>query len=423
MSNTQFEPIQLVVPEQTWGLAEAVLTFPTGWANETHHGSTRVAAELFGRGTVDKQSDEIRRELQALSCSIDAGASAFQTRVSLQAHEDKLLDTVDLALRLIQQFAVDDSEFERVMARLDSENRSVREDPDLIADLALRRAMWPDGREAFGSAGRLSERHTLTPTQIADRWRSVTATPPVVLGCATDELRMHTAISRLTSVASKSTPAGHHIARSEMMKPATSAAVHVPSTSGAECIRIARVLPPLSEQERAIIELLDFALVGGFMGTLYEKLRTELHLVYAVSVHVTYQSGYTLWIAEVSPSPGHSDDVLDALPDAIEFLAEQLAGDAFEGLIARFVAHHVHRISSWRGRFHGIRADLEQGRPADERRRLPERVSTLSATEVIEFLHRWNHAQEPRVVIHVGSKPPKDREWTTMHVSELAPGS
>lgn len=419
MSILTAEPIQLVVPEQTWGLAEALLTFPTGWANEVHHGSTRVAAELFGRGTVDKQSDEIRRELQALSCAIDAGASAFQTRVSLQAHEDKLLDTVELALRLIQRFAIDTSEFERVMARLDSENRSVREDPDLIADLALRRAMWPQDREAFGSAGRLSERHKLTPEHVAERWRSVTNAPPLVLGCATNEQLMRRATDRLTSVTAMSAPTS--LAGSGVT-PATSSAVHVPSTSGAECLRIARILPPLAERERAIIELLDFALVGGFMGTLYEKLRTELHLVYSVGVHVTYQSDYTLWIAEVSPSPGHSDDVLSALPDAIDFLAEQLNGPAFGELIARFVAHHVHRVSSWRGRFHGIRSDLEQGRPADERRRLPERVSSLSAIEVIAFLRRWNHAQDPRVVIHVGSKPPKSQYWTTMRVSELAPG-
>jgi predicted Zn-dependent peptidase len=249
--------------------------------------------------------------------------------------------------------------------------------------------LWPEEREGWGPNGNPAKRRKLTKNDVSKQWKETLSHPPLITGCGSSESVVQRAVDELVDTFPLYEQQESRLQHPQLATATTGDCVHVPFPGDAEALRFVHALPAASGRQRAIMELLNFALSGGFMGALYHSLRTELHLVYGVRAYPAYRSDDTLWVIETSPSPGRSREVLDALPHAIANLQARLRGVHFESLVDRFLAHHIHRRVTWRARYNAMRLDLEESRPARERARLPERVQKLGSDEVYDVLSRW----------------------------------
>lgn len=140
--------------------------------------------------------------------------------------------------------------------------------------------------------------------------------------------------------------------------------IHVPRASAQTHVVVGGAAMPHADPRRYALILLSQALGGGMSSRLFQRIREELGLAYAVySFHAFYVSAGTLGVY-LGTRPETADAAIDAVRQELRLLAaEALPGEELDRVRAQVKGHLTLAMESTGARLHRLAASALHGEP------------------------------------------------------------
>ena len=401
---TEFPDGLVVLSEEVPGVRSASVGIWVRW------GASHEPAEQMGvchfiehmvfKGTEKRSAREIAREIEGIGGSLDAYTTREHTAYFARVLDEDLPTAVDVLSDLVRRplFRDDDLEVEKKVIL--EEIAGVDDTPeDLVFDLHAR-ALWGDhpyGNPVLGSAATVS---AATSDGLRRLWANHYQPGNFVVAAA-GNLRHEELLELVRSALSGEVGSSGRAEVPEPVPAAPAQLVHVRDTSQAH-ICFGSAIFPHNDPRRYAAILVSIALGGGMSSHLFQRVREELGLAYAV---YTYQSFYSqagvagVYLGTRPDMAARATDEVRA--ELLRLAATGLGADELESVKNQAKGQVMLSLESTSSRLHrlaGVALYDEPYRTLDE---LCELIDAVSEEEVADLCRAY-YAPERQTVVRLG---------------------
>lgn len=165
----------IVAPQRALPLISADLRVLSGASADPNgrNGLATATADLVTRGTTTRSATDIASTIESLGASLNAGAGADSSQVTLQTRSDRVEEAFTVYADVVRNPAFAEEEIGRARQQVLDGLRVALRAPGTIANFAMARAMY--GAGPYGGVASANTLHAITRADIAGfhtgRWR------------------------------------------------------------------------------------------------------------------------------------------------------------------------------------------------------------------------------------------------------------
>lgn len=279
-------------------------------------GLATMTADLATRGTETRSATEISRQIESLGASLNAGAGADATDVSVSARSDNAKDVFAIMADVVQNPAFAAEELDRAKQEtLDGLMVSLRQ-PRAIGSFAMNRALYGDG--PYGGTPSPKSIGALTQEDIAGfqkaNWRPDNAVL-VIAGDISADAGFALAESSLGSWAKPETAPPAATAGAGTASKAGAIAIDVPQI-GQAAVFLGRTGPARTAADYFPTLVANNVLGGGYSARLNAEIRIKRGLSYGANASLASRK-------ESAPIVAVAQTRNDAVPQVIDLMAAE----------------------------------------------------------------------------------------------------
>ena len=352
-------------------------------------GTAQLVSALLTEGTSTRNASQISEAIDSIGGLVDAGADWDESYVSLSV----LNDHEDLAFDLLSDMVIHPtflpSEVERKRKQTLSGLEVVRDDPDYVADAALRRLAFLGTPYGHPEDGTISSVRRMTPEDLRAFYNNHYQPSNAVLAIVGDidtgeafelaEKRFGAWTNRATPLIPAASPAvgSHRIV-----------AIDKPDAVQTE-IRIGNLGVPRQSPDYLALSVADQILGGPSENRLFKALRSHEGLTYEASSELLSYQTAGVWLAKTfTRTPETMKSVHLALEQIKRMHDHPITPQELETAQGYLIGHLALDFETSEGVASQTLELLVYNLPLDYWNRFPEKIRALTAEEV------WNAARQ-----------------------------
>ena len=394
----------VVVPRHRLPLADALLVFPSGAASDPpgFAGRASLAADLLDCGTAQRALVDIARELDRLGARMAVHSDWDYTSVAIQSLPDSFEPALAVLADVVTAAAFPAHEFDRGKAERLAAILQDLEDPEVLADSAIARAVHGVdhiyGLPRCGTqrtVGRL-DRDTLV------RYHRGTYGPAGAFLVVVGDIRVGRAAraveAALGAWSGADVPRG--VAPGPTRRERT--VIHLVNRPGAPQseLRIGTVGAARSSPDYFPLVVLNTVLGGTFTSRLNTRLREQSGYTYGAYSGFAFRVGVGPFVAWSAVDTDVTDRAVAESLEEIERLCEEPVPEAELERAKRFLAFGLPRGFERNGGIASRLADIEvHGLGRDYWREYGDRVAAVSAGQVSAVARRYLDPSHLAIVV------------------------
>ena len=352
-------------------------------------GTAQLVSALLTEGTSTRSASQISEAIDSSGGLVDAGAAWDESYVSLSV----LNDHEDLAFELLSDMVIHPtfvpSEVERKRKQTLSALEVVRDDPDYVADAALRRLAFLGTSYGHPEDGTIPSVRRITPEDLRAFYNNYYQPSNAVLAIVGDietgeafegaEKRFGAWTNRATPLIPAASPAvgSHRIV-----------AIDKPDAVQTE-IRIGNLGVPRKSPDYLALSVADQILGGPSENRLFKALRSHQGLTYGASSELLSYQSAGVWLAKTfTRTPETMKSVHLALEQIKRMHDHPISPQELETAQGYLIGHLALDFETSEGVASQTLQLLVYNLPLDYWNRFPEKIRALTAEEV------WNAARQ-----------------------------
>jgi len=288
-------------------------------------GLAHVVEHLVFKGTARRDAAQISREIDAVGGHLNAATSREATYFYVDAPADGLLTAVDVLTDLVFRPAFEPSKIDLERSVVLEEIRGHEDDPEQLAFDQFIANVWPEehplSRPILGTAESIL---ALKRETIAGHHHAYYHPANAVLSAAgaVDP-------EALADVVRKAIPQPSHNPAPAERTPATirPGRFHHPSPTGQTHIYYGLPGPSAMDEDRFSLEVVNAVLGDGTSSRLFQTIREERGLAYAVGSSVSRYTDSGIWMLYAGTSPAAAPEVLELIEGELRRLRTEPISD------------------------------------------------------------------------------------------------
>ena len=351
-------------------------------------GAAHLLEHMVFKGTGRRSARDIAMVLERLGGSLDAYTSREHTSYQARVLDEHLETAVDVVTDMVKDPLLREEDLSLEREVVLEEISTVDDTPDDLVFELHSRALWPDHpyghsilgtRETVGSMGadvlrRVHERIYRRPNLV------VAAT-----GAVEHERVVELADRMLEGVEPGGAPPA--VSRPAAVEPTE---LRVERAGAQSHIILGGRSVPHSDPRRFPLVLLSNVLGGGMSSRLFQRVREDLGLAYAVFTFQSFYRSGGLVGVYVGTRPEWADRAVDVIREELRRVADEgLPSDVLADAKAQVKGQMVLGLESPGGRLHRLALQELNGEPQQTVDELMARVDAVTARETAEVAAEW----------------------------------
>jgi len=366
-------------------------------------GTAQLVSALLTEGTSTRNASQISEAIDSIGGLVDTGAGWDESYLSLSV----LNDHEELAFDLVADMAMHPSfapaEVERKRKQTLSGLEVVRDDPDYVADAALRRLAFLGTAYGHPEDGTIASVRRITPSDLRAFYNSYYQPSNAVLAIVGDiktEEAFERAEKRFGAWANRTTrlvPAASPVAESHRIL-----AIDKPDAVQTE-IRIGNLGVPRRDPEYVALSVADQILGGPSENRLFKALRSHQGLTYGASSQLLSYRTAGVWLAKTfTRTPETMKSVYLALEQIKRMHDHPITPQELETAQGYLIGHLALDFETSDGIASHTLELLVYNLPLDYWNRFPEKIRALTP-EVVWKAARQRLVPDRSLIVLVGA--------------------
>ena len=349
-------------------------------------GVSHLLEHMVFKGTERRSAQEIALALEARGGSLDAYTSRDTTAFQARVLDADLPRAVDVLTDLVRRPLLRDADLQLERKVVLEEISTVEDTPDDLVFEHLSRVMWP--RHSYGYSI-LGTRETVSALSVGDlRQLHTRAYYPGNCVIAASGNITHEQLLQLLAEQGWFEPAGAGTEAAALGLPAVAPAVRgtearFPKDSAQTHIVFATDSVPFADRGKHAIMVLANTMGGGMSSRLFQRVREELGLAYAIYTFTTFHQRTGVVGTYVGTQPSTAAQAVAAIREEYAKLArEGLRGDALADAKQQTQGQLVLSLESPTSRMYRLAGFAVYGEPYQSLDQMVARVAGLTEDEV-----------------------------------------
>jgi zinc protease len=387
----------------------------------TLSGTAQLVTALLTEGTATRSASQISETIDSIGGLVDAGADWDQSYLSLSVLNDHEELAFDLLADMVIHPAFAAAEVERKRKQTLSGLEVALDDPDYVADAALRRLAFLGSAYGHPEDGTIASVHRITPGDLRAFHNSYYQPSNAVLAVVGD-IKTSEAFERAekrfgawTNQATPLIPAPSPAVASYRI-----VAIDKPDAVQTE-IRIGNLGVPRKSPDYLALSVADQILGGPSENRLFKALRSHQGLTYGASSELLSYQSAGMWLAKTFTRTPETMKSLHLALDQIKRMHDHpITPQELETAQGYLIGHLALDFETSDGVASQTLELLVYNLPLDYWNRFPERIRALTAEEV------WNAARqrlapENSIIVLVGNLSSFEKELKKLGPMEFIP--
>jgi predicted Zn-dependent peptidase len=346
-------------------------------------GCTHLLEHLLFKGTQRRSAREIAGALESLGGSLDAYTSREHTSYQARVLDEHLPEALDVLADLVLSPALRDEDLELEREVVLEEIATVQDTPDDQVFELHGKALWnghPYGHAILGTAENVASLDGEALRALHQRSYRGGNMIVAAAGNVVHEDFLERVDRLFGDVESGGAPGPL-----ERPDPLVRGDTRVPRSTAQSHIVFGTALPPHSDPRRYALVLLSSAFGGGMSSRLFQRVREELALAYAVYSFQAFYSVAGLSGVYVGTRPGSEDRAKDVILDEFVRISRQgLSSGELEQIKSQVKGQIMLSLESTGARLHRLAGFALFGEPFFSLDELLQRIDRVTVEDVRE---------------------------------------
>jgi zinc protease len=365
-------------------------------------GTAQLVSALLTEGTSTRSASQISQAIDSIGGLVDAGADWDQSYISLSVLNDHEELAFDLLSDMVMHSSFVPAEVERKRQQTLSGLEVVRDDPDYVADAALRRLAFLGTAYSHPEDGTIASVRRMTSEDLRAFYNNYYQPSNAVLAIVGDiktSEAFERAEKRFGAWTNRTTPLVP--APSPAVGPHRILAIDKPDAVQTE-IRIGNLGVPRNSPDYLALRVADQILGGPSENRLFKALRSHQGLTYEASSELLSYQTAGVWLAKTfTRTPETVKSVHLALEQIKRMHDHPISAEELATAQGYLIGHLALDFETSEGVASQTLELLVYNLPLDYWNRFPENIRALTAEEV------WNAARqrlapENNIIVLVG---------------------
>lgn len=290
--------------------------------NRAKMGVSHLLEHMVFKGTERRSARDIALELEVRGGSLDAFTSRDHTSFQARVLDEDLPRALDILTDLVREPRLRQEDLDRERNVVLEEISTVEDTPDeLVFDIHAR-TLWPEHPYGFAILG---TRETVGRLQASDLKDLHTRAyhPKHVVIVAAGSLNHDVFLKLLTKCGWFTFDSGWEVRGVERVPTACRTTVRVPKDTAQTHIVIGTDTVPYTDERRFPLMLLNAVLGAGMSSRLFQKVREELGLAYAVYSYQSFYQSTGVAGVYVGTHPSTAESATEAIRAELTRLARE----------------------------------------------------------------------------------------------------
>jgi zinc protease len=352
-------------------------------------GTAQLVSALLTEGTSTRSASQISETIDSIGGSVDAAAGWDESYVSLNVLNDHEELAFDLLSDMVIHPAFAPSEFERKRKQTLSGLEVVRDDPDYVADAALRRLAFlgtPYGHPEDGTIPSVRQMNAEDLRAFYTTYYQPSNAVLAIVGDINTGEAFERAEKRFGAWTNRATPPIPAV--SLRVGPQRVVAIDKPDAVQTE-IRVGNLGVPRDSPDYLALSIADQILGGPSENLLFKALRSHQGLTYGASTELLSYQTAGVWLAKTFTRTPETIKSLHLALEQIKHMHDRpISFQELETAQGYLIGHLALDFETSEDVASKTLELLVYNLPLDYWNRLPERIQALTAEEV------WNAARQ-----------------------------